>query len=136
VKLAAPVIVRAAGRAIVRRVAGLRIVLASYSASQFQFLRDTLTNAGHVPVAYLVSRSMRPCAASEPDILEAVQAIVADLPPGTDLLLPGKTGTIAGMLAGYQPDLLLVMGFSWRLPHQVLALPRLGVLNIHPSALP
>jgi methionyl-tRNA formyltransferase len=40
------------------------------------------------------------------------------------------------MLPGYNPDLLLVFGFNWRLPRQVLDLPRLGALNVHPSALP
>jgi methionyl-tRNA formyltransferase len=29
-----------------------------------------------------------------------------------------------------------VFGFNWRLPREVLELPRLGVLNVHPSALP
>lgn len=91
---------------------------------------------GHVPVAYLVSRSLHPAAEAEPDILEAVKAIVTDLPPGMDLLLPGGVSTIAGMLTGYRPDLLLVFGFNWRLPRDVLALPKLGVLNVHPSALP
>jgi len=53
-----------------------------------------------------------------------------------DLLLPGKTSSVTEMLAGYRPDLLLVLGFNWRLPPGVLELPRFGVLNIHPSALP
>jgi methionyl-tRNA formyltransferase len=116
--------------------AGLRVVIASYGSGQFQLLRDTLTGLGYVPVAYLVSRSMRPLAVAEPDILQGIQGIVADIPPGMDLLLPGSTSTIGAMLAGYEPDLLLVFGFNWRLPRQVLAVPRLGVLNVHPSALP
>jgi methionyl-tRNA formyltransferase len=116
--------------------AGLRIVIASYGPSQFRFLRETLTSAGHVPVAYLVSRSMRPSTAAEPDLLEATKAIVADTPPGMDLLLPGRADAVATMLAGYRPDVLLVFGFNWRLPRDVLELPRHGVLNVHPSALP
>jgi methionyl-tRNA formyltransferase len=116
--------------------AGLRIVIASSGASQFQFLNATLTAAGHVPVAYLVSRSMRPSAAMEPDLLEATTGIVADVPAGVDLLLPGSARTLPALLAGYRPDALLVFGFNWRLPPDVLAVPRLGVLNVHPSALP
>jgi methionyl-tRNA formyltransferase len=115
---------------------GLRLVIASYGSPQFQFLRETLADMGHAPVAYLVSRSMHPSAAAEPDILDAVKAIVTDLPPGVDLLLPGSAGTIASMLTGYRPDLLLVFGFNWRLPRNVLELPKFGVLNVHPSALP
>lgn len=116
--------------------AELRVVIASYGSAQFRFLQDTLAGLGYITVAYLVSRSMRPSAAAEPDILEAVQGIVADIPPGMDLLLPGSPGTIGAMLAGYEPDLLLVFGFNWRLPREILAAPRFGVLNVHPSALP
>src|SRR5450756_2543353 len=60
--------------------AGLRIVIASYGPLQFRFLQETLAAAGHVPVAYLVSRSMRPSTSAEPDLLEATNAIVADVP--------------------------------------------------------
>lgn len=116
--------------------AGLRIVIASYGSSQFRFLQEILTTAGHSPVAYLVSRSMRPSAPIEPDLLEVSKAIVSDIPPGMDLLLPGSVGTMVNMLAGYVPDILLVFGFNWRLPREVLELPRLGTLNVHPSTLP
>jgi methionyl-tRNA formyltransferase len=116
--------------------AGLRIVIASYGSAQFRFLEEILTDAGHIPVARVVSRSMRPSALPDPDLMEVTQAIVADVPPGMDLLLPGSVGTMVNMLAGYQPDVLLVFGFNWRLSREVLALPRLGVLNVHPSALP
>jgi methionyl-tRNA formyltransferase len=39
-------------------------------------------------------------------------------------------------LAAYEPDLLCVACFSQRLPHALLALPRLAALNVHPSLLP
>jgi methionyl-tRNA formyltransferase len=122
---------------IIKRVSiGLRIVIASYGSLQFRFLQETLTAAGHVPVAYLMSRSMRPSGAAEPDLLAATAAVVADVPPGMDLLLPGSAGMLAPVLAGYRPDVLLVFGFNWRLPRDVLDVPALGVLNVHPSALP
>jgi methionyl-tRNA formyltransferase len=115
---------------------GLRIVIASYGAPQFRFLHETLTAAGHIPVAYLISRSMRPSASVEPDLLAATNEIVADVPAGMDLLLPGSVRTLPALLGAYQPDVLLVSGFNWRLSPEVLAVPRLGALNIHPSALP
>lgn len=115
---------------------GLRTVIASYGSSQFRYLNETVAELGHTPVAYLMSRSMRSSGPSDPDILDSARAIVTDLPAGMDLLLPGKTSSIAEMLSGYRPDLLLVFGFNWRLPSEVLGLPRFGVLNIHPSALP
>jgi methionyl-tRNA formyltransferase len=115
---------------------GLRVVVASYGAVQFRLLRQALTDAGHVPVAYLVSRSMRPATAPEPDIFAALTEVISDLPPGMDLLLPGTPGAVAEMISGYAPDILLVFGFNWRLPREVLAMPRLGALNVHPAPLP
>ena len=117
-------------------LAGLRIVIASYGAPQFRFLYETLTAAGHDPVAYLVSRSMRPSTAAESDLLAAAGGIVADVPAGMDLLLPGSVRMLPAVLAAYRPDVLLVFGFNWRLSPDVLAVPGLGALNVHPSALP
>jgi methionyl-tRNA formyltransferase len=116
--------------------AGLQIVIASSGASQFQFMNATLTTAGHVPVAYLVSRSMRPSTTMEPDLLKATTGVVEDIPAGMDLLLPGSAQALSALLGAYRPDVLLVFGFNWRLPPDVLAVPKLGVLNVHPSALP
>ena len=39
-------------------------------------------------------------------------------------------------LASYKPDILCVACFSQRIPRSILALPRLGCLNVHPSLLP
>lgn len=121
---------------IILMTSGLKIVIASGGSAQFEFLREALTSMGHVPVAYLKSRSLRPSMPIDSEDLESAQAVIADLPAGMDLLLPGTPAGVAAMLAGYEPDLLLVYGFNWRLPREVLELPRLGVLNVHPSALP
>ena len=40
------------------------------------------------------------------------------------------------MLAALQPDLICVSCFPHRLPPEILNLPRLGCLNVHPSLLP
>lgn len=39
-------------------------------------------------------------------------------------------------LARFQPDLIAVACFPWRLPDALLHLPRLGCINLHPSLLP
>ena len=39
-------------------------------------------------------------------------------------------------LASYKPDILCVACFSQRIPRSIIALPRLGCLNVHPSLLP
>jgi methionyl-tRNA formyltransferase len=40
------------------------------------------------------------------------------------------------LLSSYQPDVLCAACFPWRLPPEVLAIARLGALNVHPSLLP
>ena len=39
-------------------------------------------------------------------------------------------------LAAWRPDVLVVVAYGLRLPHEVLALPRLGCVNVHASLLP
>jgi methionyl-tRNA formyltransferase len=114
----------------------LRIIVASYGSSQLQFLCDQLSGLGHTTVAYMVSRSMRPSVVPDGGLLKAVHGIVDSLPAGMGLLLPGNTDDIFEMLAGYRPDIMLVFGFNWRIPKRVLELPKLGILNVHPSILP
>src|SRR5262249_46590104 len=40
------------------------------------------------------------------------------------------------LLAAFEPDLVLCLGFPWRLTPEALAVPRLGCVNSHPSRLP
>jgi methionyl-tRNA formyltransferase len=114
----------------------LRVALATYGPEQFRLLHTACEDAGHIPVGYLVSRALRSGGRSESGDVEAVSRILESLPPGMDLLLPGTGRGVARALAGYRPDLVVAFGFNWRLPPEVLALPRFGVLNVHPSALP
>jgi methionyl-tRNA formyltransferase len=79
---------------------------------------------------------MRPAQPASPHALDMIPKIVESLPDGMDLLLPGRPGSLAKQLAGYQVDLMIVYGFNWILPANVLRTPRLGILNVHPSALP
>lgn len=67
---------------------------------------------------------------------EKVTDILADIPVDLDLLLPGSAESLAQALRGYDIDLAVVCGLSWRLPRLVLDAPRLGVLNVHTSLLP
>lgn len=47
-----------------------------------------------------------------------------------------KGAGVVEQLAGFAPDVIVVAAFGQILPQPVLALPRLGCLNIHPSLLP
>jgi methionyl-tRNA formyltransferase len=47
-----------------------------------------------------------------------------------------KAAGVVERLEGFKPDVIVVAAFGQLLPKSVLALPRLGCLNIHPSLLP
>lgn len=57
-------------------------------------------------------------------------------PKELDVLLPAGRNTIAPLLASVEPDLVVCMGFPWKIPPDALAVPRLGWLNGHPSLPP
>jgi len=47
-----------------------------------------------------------------------------------------KAAGVVEQLKGFEPDVIVVAAFGQILPKSVLALPRLGCINIHPSLLP
>ncbi|MFF0220993.1 methionyl-tRNA formyltransferase [Streptomyces sp. NPDC004629] len=115
---------------------GMRIGLVSFGAAEFAALHETCAVAGHDPVVYAFSRSMRPRKPTDEGAARIAGEITAALPRGVDLLLPGSSEGLGASLRGYGLDLLVCYGFSWRLPRSVLQIPRYGVLNIHSSLLP
>ncbi|WP_211244397.1 methionyl-tRNA formyltransferase [Actinospica robiniae] len=115
---------------------GLRIAVISSGPDEFSTIHTACTRAGHTPVAYIYGRSLRPGGPTLSDAGETTAAILDAVPTGMDLLLPGGIDGLARMLESYNIDLLIVFGFAWKLPPDVLAIPRLGALNIHVSMLP
>jgi methionyl-tRNA formyltransferase len=77
---------------------------------------------GHEPVAVIVPR-------------RAV-APVADFPPDLDVLFARTKRSLEPMLRAYEPDLAICTGFPWLIPAEAIAVPRLGIVNGHPSLLP
>jgi methionyl-tRNA formyltransferase len=67
---------------------------------------------------------------------EAYKDVVEHKLPGIDILVTSHIPRIEPMLRELKPDLIYVTGFPWRLPADLLALPRLGSINTHPAALP
>jgi methionyl-tRNA formyltransferase len=89
-------------------------------------------DAGHAPVALMSMRDHDGRYGTLPDIGELVMGAAPEL----DVLLPARRSTIASLLASVEPDLVVCMGFPWKVPPDALAVPRLGWLNGHPSLLP
>ncbi|GAB7033997.1 hypothetical protein JCM4914_54580 [Streptomyces platensis subsp. malvinus] len=115
---------------------GMRIGLLSFGPEEFATLHETCVEAGHTPLVYAYSRSLRPRTATDDDAARAAGRITAALPEGIDLLLPGSSEGLGAALRGYHLDLVVCYGFSWRLPPSVLSVPRYGVINVHCSLLP
>lgn len=114
----------------------LRICVISSGPVEFSTIHAACTDAGHLPIAYFYGRSLRSGGMNLDDAGETTASILQAVPAGMDLLLPGNTKGLALALESYQPDLLVVFGFAWKIPPRILAIPQLGALNIHVSMLP
>jgi methionyl-tRNA formyltransferase len=62
--------------------------------------------------------------------------LVANISPGHDVLVTSHMKRLPALLRGLAPDLIFVTGFPWRLPAELITLPRLGSINTHPALLP
>jgi methionyl-tRNA formyltransferase len=62
--------------------------------------------------------------------------IIGIMQPEVDVLVSGHPRRWAAQLAPLRPDLIVATVFPWKLPPELLALPRLGAVNVHPTLLP
>ena len=67
---------------------------------------------------------------------EGFRAITAWAPPSVDVIVSNFPKRWAHMLEPLRPDLIICAGFPWKIPADVLDLPRLGAINLHPAKLP
>jgi methionyl-tRNA formyltransferase len=108
----------------------VRVVLVAQVRPAVEGLTAMLRGMGHEPVALLCTREGAGRYGGEFD------ALVRDSPEGLDVVIPARREGIAPLLRTYEPDLLLCVGFPWKIPEDALAVPRLGAVNGHPSLLP
>ena len=90
-----------------------------------------LREAGHEPVALL---TIRDTDGRYGDF--DLGGMLGELPRDLDILMPARRASIAPLLESARPDLVVCMGFPWKVPAAALAVPRLGWINGHPSLLP
>jgi methionyl-tRNA formyltransferase len=91
-------------------------------------LEAQLRELGHELVGVLTMRNKR-----RP---ERFAALVETMPATVDVAVPATPQRVAPLLRALEPDLAVCMGFGWRIQPAALAVPRLGILNGHPSLLP
>jgi methionyl-tRNA formyltransferase len=109
-----------------------RVVIVTRVAPVLAGFDAVVREAGHQPVALLSMRDSGGRYGALPETGELVASAAADL----DVLLPARRSTIAPLLASVESDLVICMGFPWKIPPAALAVPRLGWVNGHPSLLP
>lgn len=96
----------------------------------YQIVDELLRPMGHRIVGVVTSPGPKRRRSS------AYQEVVAAVRHGTDVIVSNHPARWAEMIAPMQPDLIVSAAMPWRIPAEVVALPRLGAVNLHPSLLP
>jgi methionyl-tRNA formyltransferase len=106
----------------------MRVVIISMASRAVEGYLQLLDALGHETAGVLTLRnSRRP---------QMVLDTIAATPVGIDAVVVGSKERMVPLLRSYEPDLALCSGFSWKLDAEALAVPRLGIVNGHPSLLP
>jgi methionyl-tRNA formyltransferase len=109
-----------------------RVVLITVVPAVAQGYTEIIRGLGHEPVAVIATRRR---AAGVP-VNPLAPAILTDSPEGLDTLFPETRRSIAPLLRAYEPDVAICTGYPWLIPAEALEVPRLGIVNGHPSLLP
>jgi methionyl-tRNA formyltransferase len=109
-----------------------RVVIVTRIPEVLEGFDAVVRGVGHQPVAFLTMRNADGRYGPPAHTGDLVLAAANDL----DVLLPTRRSSIAPLLASVQPDLVVCMGFPWKIPPDALGVPRVGWLNGHPSLLP
>ncbi|HLS88761.1 MAG TPA: methionyl-tRNA formyltransferase [Sphingobacteriaceae bacterium] len=114
--------------------ADLRIVYMGTPGFAVEPLRHLLRN--HCRVTAVVTRPDRPRGRGRAVKPSPVKELAAEL--GLPVLQPEKAGDpeFVAQLRELEPDVIVTAAYGLLLPPEVLEVPRLGCLNIHPSLLP
>ena len=62
--------------------------------------------------------------------------IIAQIPPTQEVLITTRVKNLVPYLTALAPDFIISFTFPYLLPPEVLAVPRLGAVNLHPTKLP
>lgn len=97
-------------------------------------LRSLLRSPYHVVAVY--TQPDKPVGRSRRIALPPVKRLAME--HGVPVIQPKtlKSAEALGELASFKPELIVVSAFGHILPQEVLALPKFGCLNVHPSLLP
>jgi methionyl-tRNA formyltransferase len=108
----------------------MKVVLVSQVPQAAQGFYELLRGLAHEPVALLCSRAHAGRYGNRFDDL------VREAPADLDIVIPSSPERIAPLLRATEPDLVLCLGFPWKVPADALEVPRYSWMNGHPSLLP
>ncbi len=106
-----------------------RVALFSDIADVVTMLSTSLRRMGDEPVAAFSSRG-GPRSPGQRTVSDAT------CPSDLDLFLLADRDRLAPVLRTVRPDAVICWAFAWRIPPEVLEIPRFGTVNYHPSLLP
>ena len=109
----------------------MRAVIYSMIPPAILGLAEAARGAGLEPVAVLTPRDVRSAEDGE-----RRAAVVAEAPDDLDVCFVADKADLVRLTTAYEPAIGLCAGYRWLLPPEVLAIPRLGVVNSHPALLP
>ncbi|MGE6758624.1 methionyl-tRNA formyltransferase [Corallococcus interemptor] len=115
---------------------GWRIVLLTVAPAVAHDFTLALRAQGHEVVALVVPAGVRGLRPLDVEGWAELGRLFEAAPPSVDVLLVSERAHLTPRLTELRPDFVLCFFFPWRLPPEVLALPRLGAVNVHPSLLP
>jgi methionyl-tRNA formyltransferase len=113
-----------------------RVAIISQVAVVAQGDTELIRALGHEPVVHVAIRRVRPELEPPPQLRELLALTFQESPPEIDLVFPARKRSLAPLFRAYDVDLAVCTAFPWRIPADALAVPRLGIVNGHPSLLP
>jgi methionyl-tRNA formyltransferase len=108
----------------------LRIVAFNVRPDAYQRTAAWAARHGH-SIALLVT-TPGPVARRSP----MYQDTIAAAPPNQEIVITTRPQRLVPIIAAVAPDLIVCWSFPYRIPANVVAIPRLGAVNLHPALLP
>lgn len=110
----------------------MRVVIYSSILPAAMGLDAIARSCGLEPVAVITPRAK----GDDPERAARAAALLEGMPADLDILYAHELASVELLTRACAPDLGLCTGYPWKLPAEVLAIPRLGIVNGHPSLLP
>jgi methionyl-tRNA formyltransferase len=109
----------------------MRVALISRVARAVTGLSSVLRGLGHEPVGVLTT-----ALGGDRYGTDTLGAIAEQAAGGFDVVVAGSPSRIGPLLAALDADLAVSVAFPLLIPADALSVPRLGIVNTHPSLLP